>query len=156
MGVAINGRRAAAVLLLFAVLFMHGLQCSSADVVASSAAPGSAVPVVMGTASGGHLAPDHASHTAAPPSVEVMAVADQASAVAVPIGEHGSAPHGAGHLWAVCLAVLAAGLAVLLAVLASRLVPRWKAVWKSSFSRATGGLSLPRPPDLHALCLLRI
>ncbi|MFP5371807.1 MAG: hypothetical protein ACLGI3_13825, partial [Actinomycetes bacterium] len=85
---------------------------------------------------------------------EDMPVAAQPSAA--PIGEHNNAPRGAGHLWAVCLAVLAAGLAVLLTVLGSRLVPRWLAAWKGSGSHTTGVPWLPRPPDLHALCLLRI
>jgi hypothetical protein len=64
--------------------------------------------------------------------------------------------HGtAGHLWTVCLAVLAAALAVLLAVLlpqpgflARLAIPRVRARVRS--------LSALRPPDLSELCLLRI
>jgi hypothetical protein len=50
-----------------------------------------------------------------------LAAAGTAATVGVPLGsDHDSSPHGAGHLWALCLAVLAAGLALLLLALVRR------------------------------------
>ncbi|SHN78394.1 hypothetical protein SAMN05660350_02609 [Geodermatophilus obscurus] len=150
------GRGWTAGLLLFAVLFMHGLQCGSA---ADGAAHSGAAPVVsvavaapvVGDAHRADAAADHAGPEAAVPHA-----ADHATAGAVLGGDHGDAPrHGAGHLWAVCLAVLAAGLALLLGLLGSRLVPRASAALNRALTHAAGSLPMPRPPDLHALCLLR-
>jgi hypothetical protein len=71
--------------------------------------------------------------------------------------QRGTGPHGAAeHLWTLCLAVLAAGLAVLLAVLAPRLIGAAAAALRRARARAAGGLAPLRPPDLSALCLLRI
>jgi hypothetical protein len=61
----------------------------------------------------------------------------------------------AGHLWTVCLAVLAAALAMLLAVL----LPHLRLVARLALPRVRGrlrSLRPPRPPDLSELCLLRI
>ena len=148
------GRGWTAVLLLFAVLFMHGLQCGSAADGAAHAGPAPVVRVVatdptVGDAHRAGAAATHAGPLAAGPHV-----ADHATAGAV-LGDHGNAPHSAaGHLWAVCLAVLAASLAVLLTLLGSRralLTPPALA----RIGATVAALPLPRPPDLHALCRLR-
>jgi hypothetical protein len=150
----------AALLLLFAVLAVHGLQCGSAsDGAAHAGVPpvvSVAAPLVVGDAhhsdSGAHHSDSPVAHT-----VPLAAGHDAASAAVatIPGGDSGSAPHqGAGHLWAVCLAVLAAGLALLLALPGPRLTVRAPAAVRTP-SRAVGFLPLPRPPDLHALCLLR-
>jgi hypothetical protein len=67
-----------------------------------------------------------------------------------------SDPHGtAGHLWTVCLAVLAAALAVLLAIL----LPHPGLLARLALTRVRAQLRSPtptRPPDLSELRLLRI
>ena len=75
-----------------------------------------------------------------------VAVADSPSS-----DSHGTA----GHLWTLCLAVLAAALAVLLAVL----LPHLRIVARLALPLAQArlrSLSPLRPPDLSELCLLRI
>lgn len=140
-----------AVLLLFAVLAMHGLQCGSG---ADGDAHTGAAPLVAVTAS--PAGDPHLAHAASTPSTPLLDGHDGATAP-VPDGEHSNAPvQGAGHLWAVCLAVLAAGLALLLALVPPRLLAPAPATLVSSLTRALGASPLGRPPDLHALCLLRI
>jgi hypothetical protein len=80
------------------------------------------------------------------------------AAVAAPVDAgHGGAPHDwAAHLWTACLAVLAVALAVLLALLVPRLVQLGPPAPRNARTRARGWLTPPRPPDLSALCLLRI
>jgi hypothetical protein len=130
-----------ALLLLAAVFALHGLQCT-ADAHASGAARTTSV-----------VAP------AAPPAVDshvgASAAADDPAAVSD--GRHGSPLHGsAGHLWTLCLAVLAAGIAVLLALLVPRLVGLVSPALRRVRTRTVGWLAPLRPPDLSALCLLRI
>src|SRR5688500_10739115 len=115
-----RGQRGWVLLLLAAVFAMHGLQCAGAD----GAMPPDAHGAMHAVAD---AEPDPVLHLAGP--VAAMASADHmtgsplAAAVtaatgSVPPGtDHDSSPHGAGHLWALCLAVLAAGLAVLLLAL---------------------------------------
>ncbi len=141
----------AALLLLLAVVTAHALQCTAAD---GGSRGGSApfLPIAMVAAVASVDGDDHPAdteHLAAPPA------ADHAAAAATILsGAHHTAPdHAAGHLWTVCLAVLAAGLAVLLVLSLPRLVHLAPAALTRALSRASG--SLPRPPDLHALCLLR-
>lgn len=148
VGEVMASRGCTAVLLLFAVLAMHGLQCGSA---ADRAAHAGAVPVVsVAPPADGAQEADAAATRADPPA------ADHATSGAAPDGDHGDAPdQNAGHLWAVCLAVLAAGLAVLLALPGARLMPQALTALAATLSRSAGALPFPRPPDLHALCLLR-
>jgi hypothetical protein len=155
VGVFVNGRRGAAVLLLFAVLFVHGLQCSSGGDVATHDAADPVISLAMTAATGGHAASGHAEHATGGPSPEAMPSADHAPAGVVPSGERDSVPHGAGHLWVVCLAVLAAGLTALLRLLGVRWVPRAVHALAGTLRTALGSLPSARPPDLHALCLLR-
>lgn len=135
-----RGRRGWVLLVLAAVFAMHGLQC-----VGDSAAPPGGHGAIHAIAAAEHM-------TASP-----LAAAGTAATVGVPLGaNHDSSPHGAGHLWALCLAVLAAGLAVLLLAL----VRRSPAVRRPLLRRAAGHvrewLSPLRPPDPYSLCLIRI
>jgi hypothetical protein len=139
----------AALLLLLAVVTAHALQCTAAD---GGAAP--VPPIAMVAFAGPAAGDDHpanSGHLAAPPAT------DHAVATASVFGgAHDTAPgHAAGHLWTVCLAVLAAGLAVLLLLLEPRSVHLAPAALTRALGRAAGSLPLPRPPDLHALCLQR-
>ncbi|MGY1820520.1 hypothetical protein [Geodermatophilus sp. SYSU D00079] len=153
-----TGRLWTAVLVLAAVFAMHGVQCAAAlgdhatDHV-STAAPEPAVS--LDRAPGGHPAAmtvDAAEHPAATGAVVVAA-----APAALLAADHGSTPAGAvGHLWTLCLAVLAAGLVVLLALLLPRLLTLLPVAWARLRTHASAGLAPLRPPDLHSLCLLRI
>lgn len=155
-----------ALLLLAGVFVMHGAQCMTAADDAGHPSSAAQSTVLAPTASlmhdaaaaatvvpGAGIVPVGAA-LAGPPSAAHQAVG--APATATPADRPSSDSHGtAGHLWTVCLAVLAAALAVLLAVLLPHLrlvarlaLPRMRA-WLRS-------LSPPRPPDLSELCLLRI
>ncbi|WP_138733824.1 DUF6153 family protein [Modestobacter excelsi] len=150
-----------ALLMLAAVFAMHGVQCAGAADSATSAATTVHVvtPAHSGSSAMTALAPGQAL-----PAVGAARADDATSAhttvaaAAVPVGAgHGSAPHDwAAHLWTACLAVLAAALAVLLALLVPRLVRLGPPALRSPSARASGWLVPPRPPDLSALCLLRI
>lgn len=153
-----RGRRGLVLLLLAAVFTMHGLQCAAAD-SGTTTAP-------HGTVHTTPAAPDPVLHAAGPGMVmESAAAMTAAPAAAVAAGTaigvslaggHDSTPHPAGHLWALCLAVLAAGLAAMLLVLTGRLGEFRLPLTR----RTTGGpwawLRPPRPPDLYSLCLMRI
>lgn len=152
-----RGRWVWALLLLAAVFAMHGLQCAAADSGTSSGLHG-AVHAVAGTDPVLHLVGSSTGMTA-PESVSAALGATLAAAAVVgpSLGvDHDSSPHDSGHLWAVCLAILAAGLAAMLLALAGRL-PDFRLPHPR---RATGGpwawLGPPRPPDLYSLCLMRI
>ena len=133
-------------LLLAAVFSMHGLQCVAADGEDGHGRTTSASAVV------------HVAALAEPVGWTLMAVGHQAldavSATA-PLSD-GLPGHGASY-WAVCLAVLMTG-AIFLGVTA--LVRRAPAAVvrarAPALLRHTGWSRLPRPPDLSALCLLRI
>ncbi|MGY2080631.1 hypothetical protein [Modestobacter sp. SYSU DS0657] len=156
-----------ALLLLAAVFAMHGLQCTAAGTEHAAGHGTAAVAAApTGLLEGGlhtgavSLAPQaHSSvHDGEHGSVHLSATMVAATPVAgLLAADHGSAPAGAvGHLWALCLAVLAAGLAVLLALLLPRLLTLLPAAWARLRMHASAGLAPLRPPDLHALCLLRI
>lgn len=109
------------------------------------------------------LTPGHARAAAGVAGVDDAMSADTTvtaavAAAAAPVDAgHGGAPHNSSaHLWTACLAVLAAALATLLALLVPRLVQLGPPVLRSARARAAGWLIPPRPPDLSALCLLRI
>ena len=143
-----TARRCTVLLLLAGVFALHGVQCTAGgtDAAAGHAAAAPAV----------HSGADALEVTAGVAAVEEQPLAPPAVAAAVAGAGYGSVPHdAAGHLWTVCVAVLAAGLAVLLAVLAPRLASvAARAV--VHLRAAAGSLAQPRPPDLSALCLLRI
>lgn len=156
----------AALLLLAAVFAMHGLQCTAVgtDHAAGHGTAGIAVAPVgqlegglyAGAVSSGPAA--HGSvHDGGHGSVHAAATGAASPLAGLLAADHGSVPAGAvGHLWAVCLAVLAAGLAVLVALLLPRLLTLLPAAWARLRTHAPAGLAPLRPPDLHALCLLRI
>lgn len=143
-----------ALLLLAAVLAVHGVQCVAADpslvresttlgAVASVGAPGAAI-------HGGVVAatmPDH-SHAA---GADVARDAAATGSTGLP------APWHDAHVLALCLAVLLAGLTVLgaSALFRGMVVPLVRGS-PGPGRRLTGWARHPRPPDLSVLCLLRI
>ena len=147
-----RGRGLGILLLLVAVLSMHGLQYLSAGT-------GPSAPVTANA--------DHALDTGAVTALVLAPVvlSDDAAtmvaregAAATSAMANGALPgHGIpAHLWSLCLAVLLAGLTTFGAAVArrARAVPA-----RAPASRTRETLSrtrLPRPPDLSALCLLRI
>ena len=152
-----RGQRGWVLLLLAAVFTMHGLQCAAAD--SGSGAHGTIhaiaaaepEPVLHLVAPGAAMA--SADHLTASP----LAAAVTAATVGIPLGgDHDSTPQGAGHLWALCLAVLAAGLAVLLLALVRRSREMRLPVPRRTSGSTWARLSPPRPPDLYSLCLMRI
>ncbi len=146
-----------AALLLAAVLLGHGLQCGSPSDGAADAGHDRDIPTVSApmAAAGVHLTATAADHGADSSASAPLTTHSGAS----PATTTGSAPghwHGLpGHLWAVCLAVLAAGLAVLFVLTGPRLLrrrtpPTASPSWLS-------GLSWPASaaPDPFRLCVLR-
>lgn len=72
---------------------------------------------------------------------------------------HESAPkhEPSAHIWSLCLAVLATGMAVVGWWVVTRKAPQATAALPTQVARAVLRFpELPRPPDLSALCLLRI
>ncbi|MGY1848049.1 MULTISPECIES: hypothetical protein [unclassified Blastococcus] len=148
-----------ALLLLAAVFAMHGLQCTAVGTGHTAGPDGAAVAaaptgVLEGGLRTGAVSHGLDAHSTVHDTAAMVAAAPLAGLLAA---DHGSAPAGAvGHLWALCLAVLAAGLAVLVALLLPRLLTLLPAAWARLRTHASAGLAPLRPPDLHALCLLRI
>ncbi len=127
-----SARRIAALLLLAAVFSLHGVQCMAGD---------------MGTGHGTQASGTTVVHGAASP--------EPVSPVAGPL--HDSPPMPGAVFEAVCLAVLLTGVVLLGVAALVRRAPASvvrarapSARWHTWWSR------LPRPPDLSALCLLRI
>ena len=134
-----------ALLVLAAVFAMHGLQCAAGDGDGSAAASAHVVsPAHLGAVVLTAPGPAHVGE------MSVAGTPDE------PMPGHGGAPHDtAAHLWTLCLAVLAAALAVLL----TWLVPRARHLSAPALGYARArllSLAPPRPPDLSAVCLLRI
>lgn len=148
-----------ALLLLAAVFAMHGVQCTSAGIhhtAGHSADPVAAAPsaLLAGGSHPGMGSPGPEARSSVHDTAAVVAAAPPAGLLAA---DGSSAPTGAGgHLWALCLAVLAAGLAALLVLLLPRLLTRLPAAKARLRQHASTGLAPLRPPDLHSLCLLRI
>ena len=153
-----------ALLVLVGVFVMHGAQCAAAD-GAGHSSPAAHSTVLAPTGSlmhdaavaatvvaGAGIAPAGTALTDSPPAAHPAVGAVAVTVADIPSSDsHGTA----GHLWTVCLAVLAAALAVLLAVL----LPRFALVARLALLRVRPrlrSLSRPRPPDLSELCLLRI
>jgi hypothetical protein len=143
------------VLLLAAVFLGHGLQCGSGASGSEHAGHRSDTTVVAAalTVTDPHLMPsDHGTSGAAMSTAAVSDAAHTASA-----GSSSGHWHGLpGHLWAACLAVLAAGLAVLLLLTAPRLMRLALPAALPAWLRAPSWPAPPRPPDLSSLCVLRI
>lgn len=140
-------RRLTVLFLLAAVLSMHGIPAMAAEGSTEQAmthAPYvSATSAVADTVAG--LSPDDGA------ALHPFVAGDVA-----PDGQ--SAPHEtAMHAWAACLAVILAGIGLLTAVLFAR--RRDEAAARAVLGGvqwARGWFRPPRPPDLSALCLLRI
>lgn len=157
--------RLTALLVLVGVFVMHGVQCTTAaDGVGhpspaahsaglaptgtpqSGPAEAAVAHAVVDTGVTGAVLPDTAADHPAP---------DQAQAAAVTADGAGAPHKTAGHLWTVCLAVLAAALAVLLAIL----LPHPGLLARLALTRVRAllrSVTAARPPDLSQLCLLRI
>ena len=149
--------RGTALLLLAAVLAMHGLPAVTAVpgwTAGVSAVALTGPPPMTGSAAAPHGA---RSHAAEPPATGPGATVPAAAASAEDGGDHGPAPHDpAGHLWTLCLAVLSAALAAVLSLLLAGAVPGTGPVLPRARLRLPRWLVPPRPPDLSSLCLLRI
>ena len=128
--------------LLAAVFAMHGLQCSTAG-------PGTGHGTPAAPSAIGHSPAGHSNALVVAPAVGVAAA--EAGIPPAPAPEHEA------HLWAVCLAVLLSAVTLLGAVALLRRggtpVVRGS---PSSPRRPAARWALLRPPDLSALCLLRI
>jgi hypothetical protein len=143
-------RRMWVLLLLAAVFSVHGVQCVAADVDTGHGMTGAAHALVA--------APVKAPSVGVGLAVASNVLAGMATGTAV-VGETTGdvlPAHGAT-FWAVCLAIVLTGI-VLLGVVALIRTPWARAVRARAPSRLwrTGWSRLPRPPDLFALCLLRI
>lgn len=143
-------RRLWVLLLLAAIFSMHGAQYIAADAglrhaEASVAQHGIEEPLEAGSLSGS------------------MAESEQPQQVDPPLGamarpgRPGPSHDVAAHLWSLCLAIVYAGLILLAAASLVGMVvaPVLRGV-ASHLSLFKGWSRLPRPPDLSALCLLRI
>jgi hypothetical protein len=144
-----SARRICVLLLLAAVFSVHGVQCVAADVDVGHAmtVAGPALVDAAGEASAVDVG------FAASPVLHGMAtgIAVVSSVTSDEVPGHGAA------FWAVCLAVLLTGIVLL------GLVGLVRKVWARAVrARAPsplwreGWFRFPRPPDLSALCLLRI
>ena len=156
-----------ALLALSAVFAMHGIQCLTAQdsggahtMTLASASTALAAPTPL---SAGHAPADldNGSGPTAGAAMGAVGHAADAPATALSGGSQGFPHSMAGHLWEVCLAVLAAGLALGLTVLVVRLARRAIEATAPWPGRRPGHLdhrwARPlRPPDLSQLCLLRI
>ncbi len=139
--------------LLAAVFSMHGVQCPAAD---SHAGHGVVAPV--------HASVDYLERAGLAASPALVADQDWSGALAGMTGlvsrpgmpRDGAPVHGAT-FWSACLAVLLAGLALLgIGVFIRRVLAPFVRSRAPSVLWHTGWSRLPRPPDLSALCLLRI
>ena len=147
-----SARRMWALLLLAAVFYMHGVQCMATDVAGHGMTGAGHVPSAVS-----EQAPELHSTLAAAPTLSAAAVAVQTTiAVAADISPDGFPPHGSA-LIAVCLTMVLTGVSALAAAAligrAPASIVRARAtspLWHTGWSR------VPRPPDLSALCLLRI
>ena len=149
----VPARHFCALLLLAAVFSMHGVQCVAADVEAGHGMAGAAHASrdVAATARPGDSAPDVLDHV----RTDALQTIAQFTAVAgVP---KGSPPAHGALAWVVCLAVVLTGMVLLgLAALVRRLPALLVRARGPSGLWHTGWSRILRPPDLSALCLLRI
>lgn len=147
-----SARRMGVLLLLAAVFAMHGVQCMATDVAGHGTTGSAHTPPALSA-----QVPDVDSALTAAPHLLPAAVSVQvATAVVAGISPDGFPPHGSA-LVAVCLAMVLTGVSALAAAAligrASASSVRARApspVWHTWWSR------ISRPPDLSALCLLRI
>ncbi|MGY1842773.1 hypothetical protein [Modestobacter sp. SYSU DS0875] len=147
------------VLLVMAGVFaMHGLQCATAhDVDHGSGLHPAATTLATAPATAAAERPAlvHAgARTGHGTAGGPVAAADLTAPSVV---EHEHTPGSpTGQLWSLCLAVLAAGIAALCPLLAPRLLSVAARLPAQVCSRVGSWPAPLRPPDLSALCLLRI
>ena len=133
-------RRIGVVLLLAAVFCLHGLDCMAAHSAGGHGAGFAAgVPSPMGWPAAGEGIADHA----------------------LPGSGHdaGPGPHGPLHgveVWLVCVAVLLTGIGLLRAAAARRASAVLSVRGSPLRGRPLRPNRLPPPPELSALCLLRV
>ena len=144
------GRRLGVLVLLVAVLSMHGAQYVSAGAHAPPAATADH-PFDAAVVAALPLAPVALADDLGMTMVPELSAATSVVAARTMPGH--SIP---AHVWSLCLAVLLAGLVLLGAALGRRKTPGL-ARPSVSWSRGAVPRSMPlRPPDLSVLCLLRI
>lgn len=145
-------RRMCVLLLLAAIFSMHGAQYVAADAglrhaEVAVAQHGTQDPLDAGSLSGSMTAFDQLQQAAPSLGATAMAMA----------GQPGSSHGVAAHVWSLCLAILYAGLILLAAAsFLGRVAAPVRRGVASHRSMFRGWSRLPRPPDLSALCLLRI
>jgi hypothetical protein len=146
------GRLWTALLVLAGVFAVHGVQCAAGD-GGHDAAHAPAASIVVTAVSPGHADAAAAVTPLTDPAPGAHPTTTTTTAAADDRGT--GAPHETpGHLWTVCLAVLAAAL-----VLVAVLLPRPAQLTRPALTHVRarlGSLAPARPPDLSALCLLRI
>jgi len=137
-------------LLLIALLSMHGAQYLSAGTAPHGAAPATVCdPTDAAAATALPLDPVAVADGVGGASATRLVASGPAMATATP-------GHGiAAHVWALCLAVLLAGL-VLLGTALARMTTVPVGAPASRSRVPVRRFRPPRPPDLSALCLLRI
>ena len=146
-------RRLWVLLLLAAIFSMHGAQYIAADAglrhaEAAVAQHGAEDPLDDESLSGSMVADEQLQQ--ADPPLGATAMAGQP-------GQSDSSHDVAAHLWSLCLAIMYAALVLLAAAsLIGRVAAPVRRGVASHLSLFTGWSRLPRPPDLSALCLLRI
>jgi hypothetical protein len=160
-GVVMTARLWTVLLVLAGVFAVHGLQCASSHAAGHAAGPAIGAPHAVAftagivDAPGGHLAVAGAdAGTAHHPTAAPTPAG--ATAPASPTGHDSTSEQSAGHLWSLCLAVLVGGLAALLPLLASRPSAPAAPALRRALHRTRSWSAPLRPPDLAALCLLRI
>ena len=135
-------RRTWIVVLLAAVFLMHGVPLMATERVAAPASHAG-----TSTLEGGI---DLRTVAAASSAGDVTAYGEERT-------DHGSTSHSmASHVWNVCLAVLLMGMALLAATASRRLSSHTDRRVTPRVRGAIGWVHPPRPPNLAALCLLRI
>ncbi|TQN44078.1 hypothetical protein FHU33_3562 [Blastococcus colisei] len=141
-----RGRRIGALLVVAAVLAMHGVQCMSGSVGSAHVTVAPAVPLTV-LDGGSTASPDGTHHVAA------LGADATAPLHPAPVGIPAYGPE----LWTICLAVVFAALALVSVALLFRgraaLVVRGP---PPSLRGLRQRYRLPPAPDLSALCLLRI
>lgn len=149
-GVAMPTRRLWVLVLLAAIFSMHGAQYIAADAglrhaEVTAGQHGTEDPLAAGSLSGSMAADDQVHQ--ADPSLSATAMA----------GQPGPSHDVAAHVLSLCLAILYAGLVLLAAASFIGIVAApVRRGFASQLSMFRGWSRLPRPPDLSALCLLRI
>ncbi|RZU30809.1 DUF6153 family protein [Blastococcus saxobsidens] len=156
-----------ALLVLVGIFVMHGAQCTAAAVDGGRSSPVAHSTVLAPPGTPVHGAAETAATVVSATGIAAIgtvltatapaahAATGLSAAVAAADGPLSDSHGTLGHLWSVCLAVLAAALAGLLALLLPHPVLTARRPLTRVRARSTAP-TLARPPDLSELCLLRI